>query len=175
MKLRFLRKIKFFLVIIFVIVVLSVAAKQIYPFGVKKYQTVSLGMTAEEIPGTKTVWAPPYDVIPEDSNFFVYSLGDEAMCIQSDCGLGGVFIECLGGWISGDKGVGDISDYGLREAGIDINKKKIIIISDKDGKIVGIYPGASIRNLPYIMRRHRDLVSSEAFEWCSNSIPRWWK
>ncbi|MDP3043180.1 MAG: hypothetical protein Q8N21_02145 [bacterium] len=97
------------------------------------------------------------------------------MCIQSDCGSGGSFVECLDGWISGYKGAGDIPDYGLRAAGMDINKEKIITIADKDGKIVGIYPGVSIRNLPYIMNNHRDLVESGVFKWCSNSLPKWWK
>ena len=57
-------------------------------------------------------------------SFFVYSLGDEAMCISDDCGMGGYFVGCLGGWISGYKDVGEVSDYGLRDAvWILINKK----------------------------------------------------
>ncbi len=163
------------MVTIFIVAVLLIAIKCIYPFGVKEYYTISLGMLAAEIPGTKTVWASPYDIIPEDVSFLVYSLGDEMLCVQSGCGFGGVFVECLGGWVSGDKGVGDIFDYGLSKSGVDINKKKIITIANKEGKIIGVYPGASIRNLPHIMRRHRDLMPSEIFEACSDSLPRWWK
>jgi hypothetical protein len=53
---------------------------------------------------------------------------------------GHIFAECLGGWISGYKDIGDVADYGLREAGVDINKQKIITIADKDAKIVGVLP-----------------------------------
>ena len=81
----------------------------------------------------------------------------------------------MGGWISGYKDIGDVADYGLRDAGVDINKQKIITIADKNAKIVGIYPGAIIRNLPYIMRNHKNLVSKEIFEGCSNILPKLWK
>lgn len=148
---------------------------QKYPFGVKHYKTISLGMPAAEKAGDSTGWAPPYRTVPEESKFFVYSLGDITMCIRSACGVGGYFIECLGGWISGYKDIGDVSDYGLRDAGVNINTQKIITIADKDAKIVGIYPGAHIRNLPYIMRNHRDLVPDDVFEGCSDLLPRRWK
>lgn len=147
---------------------------QKYPFGVHGYKTITLGMQAEEGAGTPTIWAPPYRTVPE-SLFYVYSLGDEAMCIGSDCGIGGYFIECLGGWISGYKDIGDVDDYGLSDVGISVNKYKIITIADKNAKIVGIYPGASVRNLPYIMRNHRDLVSKDVFERCSETLPSRWK
>lgn len=154
---------------------ISVAVWQKYPFEVKQYKTITLGMQAAEGAGTSTIWAPPYRTVPEESKFYVYSLGDMTMCIGSDCGIGGYFIECLGGWISGYKDIGDVSDYGLRDAGVNINTQKIITIADKDAKIVGIYPGARIRNLPYIMRNHRDLVPEDNFEHCSGLMPRRWK
>jgi len=146
-----------------------------YPFGVKQYKTIKLGMDAAEKVGDSTGWAPPDDRVWETSKFFVYSLGDESMCIQSACGVGGYFIECLGGWISGYKDVGEVVDYGLREAGVDINKQKIITIADKNAKVVGIYPGASIRNLPYIMRNHKNLIEKDIFKNCSNLLPSRWK
>jgi len=148
---------------------------QKYPFGVKQYKTIALGMEAAEKAGDSTGWAPPYNRVPEESAFYVYSLGEETMCIGSNCGMGGFFVECLGGWISGYKDIGEVSDYGLRDAGIDINKHKVITIADKNAKIVGIYPDASIRNLPYIMRNHRNLVSEDQFKHCSDLLPRRWK
>lgn len=162
---------------IFVIVFLaiSVVVWQKYPFGVTQYKTIVLGMPAAEGAGTPTIWAPPYRNVPEESEFFVYSLGDEHMCIGSDCGIGGYFVECLGGWISGYKVITEEFDYGLRDAGVDVKKQKIITIADKDAKIVGIYPGAQIRNLPYILRNHRNLVPDDVFEGCSDLLPRRWK
>lgn len=146
-----------------------------YPFGVEKYKTVVLGVEAAEKAGDSTGWAPPYDRVPEESEFYVYSLGDESMCIGSDCGIGGYFVECLGGWISGYKDIGSVSDYGLRDVGVDIDKQKIITVADKNAKIVGIYPGAEIRNLPYIMRNHRNLISKDIFTACSDLLPSRWK
>lgn len=170
------RKIKILLVLLAAIFVgIGVIIWQKYPFGVKQYKTITLGMQAAEKAGDPTGWAPPYNRVPEESKFYVYSLGDETMCIGSSCGMGGYFVECLGGWISGYKDIGDVLDYGLRDAGVNINTQKIITIADKDAKIVGIYPGAYIRNLPYIIRGHRDLVSDERFKECSDLLPRRWK
>lgn len=148
---------------------------QKYSFGVKQYKTITLGMEAAEKAGDSTGWAPPYNRVPEESAFFVYSLGEETMCIESDCGMGGYFVECLGGWISGYKNIGEVDDYGLRDVGIDINKQKIITIADKNAEIVGIYPGASIRNLPYILRNHRDLFPEDQFKHCSDLLPSRWQ
>ena len=81
-------------------------------------------MPAAEKTGDSIGWAPPYNRVPEGFDFFVYSLGDEDMCISDDCGIGGYFVGCLGGWISGYKDIGEVSDYGLRNAGVDIDKQK---------------------------------------------------
>lgn len=145
-----------------------------YPPGVKQYKTIKLGMEAAQSAGTSTYWAPPDDVVPE-SDFYVYSIGDEGMCIGSSCGLGGYFVECLGGYLAGEKIRTEEFDYGLRDAGVDMEKLKIITVADKKGKIVGIYPDARIRNLPYIMRNHRNLISEDTFKGCSDLLPRRWK
>jgi len=147
---------------------------QKYPFGVRQYKTIVLGMQAAEGAGTPTVWAPPYRTVPA-SPFYVYALGDEHMCIGSSCGMGGYFIECLDGWLSGYKIITEEFDYGLREAGVNMEKQTIITIADKDAKVVGIYPGARIRNLPYIMRNHRNLIPEDRFKECSDLLPRRWK
>lgn len=164
-----------YLAVAFLAISVVVVIWQKYPFGVKQYKTIILGMLAAEKAGDSTGWAPPYNRVPEESVFFVYSLGDKTMCIGSDCGISGYFVECLGGWISGYKDIGEVDDYGLRDAGVNINDQKVITIADKDAKIVGIYPGASIRNLPYILRNHRDLVSDDIFKGCLDLLPRRWK
>ena len=89
----------------------GIIAWQKYPFGVKQYKTIVLGMQAAESAGSYTGWAPPYDTVPE-SNFYVYALGDESMCIGSDCGMGGYFVDCLGGWLSGYKKITEVIFYG---------------------------------------------------------------
>jgi len=164
-----------FILLTTVFIVIVVVIWQKYPFGVKQYKTIKLGMEAAEKAGDSTGWAPPDDRVSEGSNFYVYSLGDENMCIGSSCGVGGYFVECLNGWISGYKDIGDVDDYGLRDAGVNINEQKIITIADKDAKIVGIYPGARIKNLPYIMQNHHNLVPEDNFKHCSDLMPRRWK
>lgn len=75
MNLNFLRKIKILLFIIILIAFfVFFIIWQKYPFGVKEYKTVFLGMLAEEGPGSHTIWAPPHDVIPKDANFLYIHL-----------------------------------------------------------------------------------------------------
>ena len=147
---------------------------QKYPFGVKQYKTITLGMQAAEGAGTPTIWASPHRTVPE-SSFYVYSLGDEPMCIGSSCGIGGYFIECLGGWLSGYKKVTEEFDYGLSHAEVNMQKHTIITVADKNAKVVGIYPGTRIRNLPYIISKHRDLFSEDNFRYCSDLLPSRWR
>lgn len=171
----FNHKIKIILALILVVLlVATVVIWQKYPFGVKQYKTIRLGMQAVEGAGSDTGWATPYDKVFE-ADFYVYALGDEPMCLGSSCGMGGYFIECLGGWLSGYKKITEEDDYGLSEAGVDMAKQTIITIADKSAKIVGIYPGARIKNLPYIMLNHKDLFSIEQLKFCLNSMPSRWK
>lgn len=169
-------KIKILLfVTIAVFLIVGIILLQKYPFGVRQYKTIKIGMQAEESADTHTIWAPPYDKVLV-SDFYIYALGDESLCLNSDCGIGGYFIQCLGGWLSGySYDVGDVGDYGFRDSGIDIGKQTVITVADKDGKIVGIYPGARIVNLPYIMRNHKNLVPEDTFRGCSDLLPRRWK
>ncbi len=161
-------------VVFTVIIFLSAVMWQKYLFGVKKYKTIYVGMQAAQKGGDSTYWAPPDNIVPE-SDFYVYALGDESMCVGASCGIGGYFVECIGGYMAGEVSRSEEFDYGLRDAGVDIKNLKIITVADKEGKIVGIYPGARIRNLPYIMRNHQDLVDDGTFKVCSDLLPRRWK
>ena len=152
-----------FVLLAVIFITVGVVVWQKFPFGVKQYKTITLGMKAAEGAGNSTIWAPPYDQVPE-SRFYVYALGDEHMCIGSSCCIGGYFVECLGGWLSGYKPITEEFDYGLRDVGVDMEKQTIITIADKNAEIVGIYPGWRIRNLPYIMLNHRDLVPKKKFK-----------
>ena len=155
---------------------LVVYTRNNYAHGVKHYKTIYLGMDAVEKPGSKTIWAPQDDYIPEDTKFVVYVLNDESMCMGWGCGMGGYFVECLGGWITGyGADSGDVLDYGMVDMGVNIFKEKYVTIADKNGKVIGIYPGAGIKNVPYIMRNHRDLVSPEIFAKCFDQLPSRWK
>ena len=74
MKQYFSRRIKtLFIFLTVVFIAISMIVWQKYPFGVKHYKTISLGMAAAEKAGDNTGWAPPYNQVPEESDFFVYS------------------------------------------------------------------------------------------------------
>lgn len=165
------------LIIFFVLsgLVFGIYVWHYYPFSSKNYKGIALGMPAAEAVGDSTGLPSPEDRIPE-SAFYVYALGDEDYCIGPVCGIGGYFIECLDGWISGSRQAESIPDeYTMSIDAVYKGKERVITIADKNAMIVGIYPGARIRNLPYIMRKHRDLVSADTFKACSDLLPRRWE
>ncbi|OGH94330.1 MAG: hypothetical protein A2538_00790 [Candidatus Magasanikbacteria bacterium RIFOXYD2_FULL_41_14] len=170
---------KFFLskALIAALVIITVAILVLwnYPFNVNKYKGITLGMDAPEKGGDHMVWAPPDDSVPS-SSFYVYVLGDESMCFGSMCGMGGYFTECLNGWLSGVMQLPTQEDYlGLDIAKVESGEMSIVIVSDVVGKVVGIYPGARVRNVPFILRNHHDLIDAERWRMCSGILPRWWK
>lgn len=160
--------------IVFVVIVIvlgvGILAWNRYLRGVESFRTVHLGMSTAEKAGDSTGWAAPYSFV-HHSLFYVYVL-HEPLCIGADCGMGGYFVECLGGWLS-SSGFGDVEDYGLYDTSWN-REEGLITVANEDGIIVGIYPGARIQNLPYLMRNHRDLVSPEVFKACSASLPSRW-
>ena len=79
---------------------------------------------------------------------------------------------CLGSWISCYKDVGEISDYGSHNFGVDVDKQKVITIVDKDARFKDIYPKAPNQKSAIFLRKHRNLVSDDVFEWCSDLLPR---
>ncbi len=157
------------------IIVGVVVALWRYPFRVDKYKDIVLGMDALEKAGDSTGWAPPDDIVP-NANFYIFAFGDESFCISAGCGIGGYFVECLGGWISGYRQMGWLeNDFGLDSSAVETGKEKVVMVANANAKIVGIYPGARIRNLPYILRNHRDLADAEMFKKCSDILPSRWR
>lgn len=80
-------------------------------------------------------------LIPE-SKFFIYvHRRGRSFCEFESCGtLEGRVIRCMGGWLSGD-GHPEISDLvGLNSFAVSQGKASIVVVSDKNSKIIGIYP-----------------------------------
>ena len=50
---------------------------------------------------------------------------------------------------------------------MDIDVTKVITIADKDARIAIIYL-ARIKSAIYFTRKHRNLVTNDVFEWCSD-------
>ncbi|OGH88790.1 MAG: hypothetical protein A3J93_01730 [Candidatus Magasanikbacteria bacterium RIFOXYC2_FULL_42_28] len=167
------KKIIIILAVVITTVVIVVAWR--YPFGVRSYKGIILGMNTFEKAGESTGWAPPDDHVPI-SSFYVRAFGDESFCIGAMCGIGGYFIDCLGGWISAYRQAQMLDgNIDLSIADVASGKERVITIADANGKIVGIYPGSRVRNLPFILRNHRDLIDVERWQICSDILPRWWK
>ncbi|MFH1200831.1 MAG: hypothetical protein V1484_00675 [bacterium] len=134
------------------------------PYSVKSFGPLKLG---DHTPVTSDVvveYEPFYDL---EYKFYIYAMEKGmSFCAQGDCGMSGVLVDCLGGWLSGQgiSGDGGASDYGLAEEEVASGKSSIIMVADKDKKIIGIYPNSRIRNIPYILKNHLNL--SEDFNFC---------
>lgn len=143
------------------------------PYSVKSFGPLRIGdevpVVGEYIPEYKSFYNLKY-------KFYIYAMEKHmSFCALGDCGMSGVLVDCLGGWLSGEgiSGDGGATDYGLSEKDVDAGKSSMIIVADKNKKIVGIYPNYRIRNIPYILKNHRNL--SDGFDFCYDiQMPKRW-
>ena len=135
-----------------------------FPLSVGSFGPLKLG---DHTPVTADVvfeYEPFYDL---EYKFYIYAVEKNmGLCALGDCGMSGVLVECLGGWLSGEgvNGDGETTDYGLEGEDVETGKSSIIIVADKNKKIIGIYPNYRIKNIPFILKKHRDL--SDNFDFC---------
>lgn len=115
--------------------------------------------------------APYYSIW--ESRFYVYVIQkDMDYCAFENCGAGGLLVRCMEGWISADVAAA-ADEYGLKESDVRSGKASMVVVADKDQKIVGIYPNRTIQNVPYILKNHRNL--SDRFDLCYNlEMPSGW-
>lgn len=98
---------------------------------------------------------------------------DMSYCALGDCGMSGVLVDCMEGWLSSENINGGAEEYGLDEKDVEAGKSSIVIVANKDKKIVGIYPNYKIRNIPYILKNYTDL--SDNFNSCYDTqMPKRW-
>lgn len=130
--------------------------------SVKSFGPLKLGDQTPLKVGDVTEY--PYRYILE-SKFYIYAVQKDAnYCALEGCGMSGVLVDCMEGWLSADAITARADEYGLKEEDIEAGKSSIIIIADEDQKIVGIYPNYIIQNIPYILKNHRNL--SDRFDFC---------
>lgn len=97
-------------------------------------------------------------------NFYVYIVQkDIGWCVAENCGMSGALVECVGGWLASEIVIPPWEEYGLSKDDVDAGKS-IVVVADKNQKVVGIYPDYTIQNVPYILKNHRDL--SDRFDFC---------
>ena len=123
------------------------------PAGVTKFGPLKVGGPSPVQPGDPTAY--PHRVTPSAKFYvLVVAKGLPTMCTFEDCGPEGELVEALGGWITGDTQNETIHLAGLEQTEVKQGRQSIVIISDKEKKIVGIYLNSQMSDLPSILRLH---------------------
>lgn len=112
-----------------------------------------------------------YKKIPP-SRFYVklYDRNIDYSCFFDECGPEGAIVGTMGGWFSGS-GIeesydlfGELTDARGRFTS---GHSSLMIIANQESKIVGLYLGASVQDLPEILKRHPNLADFDLIK----SIP----
>ena len=138
---------------------------------ITEYGPLKLGETAPFKPGDQTSY--PYRTI-QQSRFYVYVVqkGLPTDCVFEECGMSGVLVDCMGGWLSGDEQAETAERFGLDIEKVRAGKSSMVVVADKDSKIVGMYPNRTTHNLPTILQKHPEL--SDSLETCFDfHLPHW--
>lgn len=143
------------------------------PHSVKSFGNFILGEKVPVVSENVVEYSMLYNL---EYKFYIYAMEKNmGYCALGDCGMSGFLIQCMGGWLSSENinGDGGATDYGLEEEDVSAGKSSIIIIANKDKKIVGIYPNYKIQNIPYILKNHTNL--SDNFDFCYDTqMPKKW-
>ncbi len=122
--------------------------------GVREFGPMILGKEAPFGQGSGTFH--PYLTVPK-SKFYITVAEEGLFCILEDCALAGALVHTMGGWLQGEK-TGDPTSSELLGLDRDTTVASIIVMSDGDNKIVGIYPNKGLKDVLPILRLHPDLV-----------------
>lgn len=123
------------------------------PAAVRQFGPLKVGGASPVQPGDPT--AHPHRVTP-NAKFYVLVVakGLPTMCTFEDCGPEGKLVEALGGWITGDAQNETIHLAGLEQMKVKQGRQSLIVISDKQRRVVGIYPNSTMSDLPIILKKH---------------------
>jgi len=144
------------LVLLYKLEVRASPAKDIIPVkSVTSFGPLKLGAISPVLPGHPTI--TPYKHVPDNAKFYVYVMQkDFGICAYAYCGMNGVIVECMDGWLS------NIWEQDADMVGLDYNEVKqgktsLVLVANKDSRLIGIYPNHDVRDLPAILRTHRNL------------------
>ena len=124
--------------------------------GSLKFGPLLLGGESPLGPGAAT-FAPELSIPP--SRFYI-GVADKKLknfwCVFEECSPIGAHIAALGGWLQGDdtNHWTNAEDFGLTAR---TNVVSVIVVGDKDGKIVGIYPDKTMADVGSLLAIHRNL------------------
>ena len=110
----------------------------------KSVETVGPLRKGDFIPsgGPEDATMYPIKRIPK-SKFYVYvhRMGLPIFCMLDGCSFfDGSIVECMGGWISGDEQPDPASSLGLNPEEVWKGNASVVIVADKNARIIGIYP-----------------------------------
>jgi hypothetical protein len=141
------------------------------PHSVKSFGPLNLGNEAPIVSKNVFEYSLLYDL---KYKFYIYAMEKNMdYCALGDCGMSGILVNCMGGWLSSENINGGAEEYGLKEEDVYADKSSIIIVADENKKIIGIYPNYRIQNIPYILKNYRG--SFDKFDLCyKTQMPQRW-
>lgn len=131
--------------------------------GVEKLGRIAVDGDAVTGRGSHT-FAPYLEIPP--ARFYVMVIDDNLWCAGDSCSLDGAFIETMGGWLQAEMTCcgSEIED----EIGLDFPENKeiqsLVVVSDDNNKIAGIYPNRGLKDVLPILRLHPDLADFSLLE-----------
>lgn len=118
-----------------------------------------IAISGENVAGRGSLTFAPYHTVPP-AKFYVTVVDHDRWCSNEECSLDGALIQTMGGWLQAEKTSGG-SEI-LEEIGLDLPENKeiktLVIISDGNNKIAGIYPNRGLSDVLPILRLHPDLA-----------------
>ena len=125
--------------------------------GVGRFGHLAVG--GGTVAGQGSVTFAPYYEIPL-TKFYVTVVQDGLWCSNEGCSLEGAFIETMGGWLQAEKTRGGSEIR--QEIGLDLPENEgvqsLVIVSDSNNKIAGLYPHRGLPDVMSILRLHPDLA-----------------
>lgn len=131
--------------------------------GVKIFGNIAVG--GETVVGRGSFTLAPYHQIPP-ARFYVIVIKNDSWCINEDCSLDGALVGTMGGWLQVERTCcgSEIKE----EIGLNLPEnaavKTLIVVSNSDNKIVGIYPNRDLKDVLPILRLHPDLADFSLLE-----------
>ena len=125
--------------------------------GVQALGHIAVG--SEAVTGRGSHTFAPYFEIPS-ARFYVMVIENDLWCSNESCSFDGHFIQTMGGWLQAEMTCcGSEIKY---EIGLDLPEnaevKTLVVVSDSNDKIVGIYPNRGLKDVLPILRLHPDLA-----------------
>ena len=109
----------------------------------------------------KGVVLRPLISVPESKFYVFFHRMGFGMCNNEDCAtLAGRIVRCMGGWLAGDDQPETSGEVGLSQEDVQNGRASIVIVSDKEAKIIGIYPNHTEADIVPILRKFPEFEAS---------------